>query len=329
MTPQMQAAARAATPPRELRYDAAVPRALVHRAAVAEVFPTDAEALGGDRFLVAAQLPRTHAFFNDAVLPYYDVLVVMETARQAGVLIAHRYYGVPIDFAFVLDAVDFTVGDAEASRIGAVPGRLLLDVQISEQTYRRGTLATLRFEVDVTIDGVSYTRGCGSMLFLPRATYRRLRAQARVRSAGGLVPVPDAAVDPAAVGRRDARNVVLASPRRGDAPGSIVSDLIVDQGHPCLFDHPLDHVPGMLLMEACRQGALIAATQASGRPPEALVTGCAMRFESFAELDAVTRCVATPGVVVERPDKRVAVPVDVRLEQDGWTVASARLEVTL
>lgn len=329
MTAQMQNAARAAATARELRYDATVPRSLVHRAAVAEVFPTDAEPLGGDRFLVAAQLPRTHAFFSDAVLPYYDVLVGMETARQGGVLIAHRFYGVPTDFAFVLDAVDFTVDDADAARIGPAPGRLLLEFQISEQVYRRGTLSTLKFAVEGTIDGVPYAHGSGSMLFLPRATYRRVRAQARVRGAGGLVLVPDAAVNPAAVGRRDERNVVLAAPRQGAAPGGIVSDLIVDQGHPCLFDHPLDHVPGMLVMEACRQGALLAATQATARPPEALITACAMRFESFAELDAVARCVATPGVITERDDGRVAVPVEVRIEQDGRTVATSTLEVTL
>jgi hypothetical protein len=54
-----------------------------------------------------------------------------------------------------------------------------------------------------------------------------------------------------------------------------------------------------------------------------------MRFESFAELDAVARCVATPGVVTQRDDGRVAVPVDVRIEQDGRTVATSTLEVTL
>jgi hypothetical protein len=328
MTAPSPAAARAGAPAPELRFDATVPRALVHRAAVAEVFPTDAVALGGDRFLVAAQLPRTHAFFNDAVLPYYDVLLGLETARQAGVLVAHRFYGVPTDSAFVLDDVEFTVTDAEAARIGPRPARLVLDVRIGERTHRRGTLATLRFAVDATIDDAVYARGRGAMLFLPRDTYRRLRA--RVGRAPDACPAArGAAVAPAAVGRRDERNVVLGPPRRGPAPGSIVSELVVDQRHPCLFDHPLDHVPGMLLTEGCRQAALFAAVQATGRPPEAIVTACAIRFERFAELDAPVRCVATPGAEVARPDGRVAVPVDVRLEQDGRAVAAARLEVTL
>lgn len=43
--------------------------------------------------------------------------------------------------------------------------------------------------------------------------------------------------------------------------------LRVDGCHPVFFDHPVDHVPGMLLVEAARQAA-VAATGGRGVPIE-------------------------------------------------------------
>jgi hypothetical protein len=57
----------------------------------------------------------------------------------------------------------------------------------------------------------------------------------------------------------------------------------VDTRHPVLFDHPLDHVPGMLLMEAARQ----ASTVFLGHP--CLPVGLTNEFARYAELD--TPCV--------------------------------------
>ncbi|MBV2358164.1 hypothetical protein KUH32_00110 [Thalassococcus sp. CAU 1522] len=52
--------------------------------------------------------------------------------------------------------------------------------------------------------------------------------------------------------RLDTRNTVLTySP--DDRPGA--ARLIVDRDHPFFFDHPLDHVPGLLLLEGAVQAA--------------------------------------------------------------------------
>ncbi len=59
--------------------------------------------------------------------------------------------------------------------------------------------------------------------------------------------------------RMDRRNVVLEY-GADLAPGQ--AQLLVDQTHPFFFDHPLDHVPGLLLLEgavqAAQNGALIS-----------------------------------------------------------------------
>ncbi len=53
-------------------------------------------------------------------------------------------------------------------------------------------------------------------------------------------------------------NMVLRHCRR-DKPG--VSRLVVDKTHPFFFDHPLDHVPGLLLLEGAVQAAQSEATE--------------------------------------------------------------------
>jgi hypothetical protein len=62
--------------------------------------------------------------------------------------------------------------------------------------------------------------------------------------------------------------------------GPNVWQLRVDTRHPVLFDHQLDHVPGMLLLEAARQGATAALGARSILP---LTMAC--DFRKYVELD--------------------------------------------
>jgi hypothetical protein len=203
----------------------------------------------------------------------HDVLSCMESARQAGVLLAHRHYGVPADYALVIDHISFRVTAPAALRVGPSPARLLFDMTVSDHGHRRGTLATLKFSAAATVDGRPGAVGSASLLFLPPSTYARLRSQARMHHPGG----------------------------------------------------PLGHVPAMVLMQA----AILSAVQVAGGAPQATITSCAVDFERFAELDEPTICRATAGTPAERDDCGVAVPVRARLEQNGQTVASALVEVTL
>src|SRR3954464_10928918 len=90
----------------ELKYDATVPRELVHKRSVHEVLITDARQLSDDVYVCAGELPRTHSFYsdgfyNDGVSIRYDAMLPMELKRQGGVLVAHRWMDVPRDYRFV------------------------------------------------------------------------------------------------------------------------------------------------------------------------------------------------------------------------------------
>lgn len=107
-------------------------------------------------------------------------------------------------------------------------------------------------------------------------------------------------------------DVVLSA---GDRPGRW--KLRIDPTHPVLFDHPVDHAPGMLLLEAARQ----AAHAASGRP--SAVVGMKAEFLRYTEFDSP--CWVWADRLPSDPQGRRRVLTT--LEQNGRRVFSA--DVTL
>jgi hypothetical protein len=79
-------------------------------------------------------------------------------------------------------------------------------------------------------------------------------------------------------------NITISTPVRGDDRLEFTSAAIVDQTHPYFFDHACDHVPGMLLLEACAQLALTAYTEATGVQPVG-ISAYATNFTQFVECD--------------------------------------------
>lgn len=80
---------------------------------------------------------------------------------------------------------------------------------------------------------------------------------------------------PSTVGRLSPTDVVLSPTGEPDR-----WQLRMDTRHPVLFDHQVDHVPGMVLLEAARQ----AATAVLGGP-SILPVGLDCEFHKYAELD--------------------------------------------
>ncbi|WP_214412385.1 AfsA-related hotdog domain-containing protein [Sphaerisporangium fuscum] len=138
-------------------------------------------------------------------------------------------------------------------------------------------------------------------------------AAASLRGPGIVAASLAEPVDPALVGRDRPEDVVLA---QGSPDGGW--PLRVDPAHPVLFDHEVDHVPGMALMEAMRQAALLVTHPVPVVPAKMYAT-----FRRYVELTDPCQVHAHP----EAPLPGGEVPVRVSIDQYG-TPASTGLIIT-
>ncbi|MGI5195707.1 ScbA/BarX family gamma-butyrolactone biosynthesis protein [Streptomyces sp. CA-288835] len=327
------AAASGTTPERprnaevELSYDATVPRTLVHRASIAEVFVTDSAETGEDSFVVAAQLPRAHLIGENS--PLYDFTLLVEVVRQAGVLVAHRHLGVPLDSAFIFRDLALRTTAFEPLRIGRRPADARINMAVRIRRNRAGRVQGFSYTGDVEVDGRTAMRGGGGLLILSKTAYLAMRSRRQVPDHPGFLLPRFTAAEPCAVGRRDARNVFVTQPAADTEPGRFSCQLVVDTSHPHVFDHPLDHVPGHLQMEAARQLAVAAVARLHALDPYSLsVASIATDFTDYAELDRITRLRATvDGFRWDEELGTFTTPVAVEAVQEETVTTAMRLDV--
>ncbi|MGW0913669.1 ScbA/BarX family gamma-butyrolactone biosynthesis protein [Streptomyces sp. NPDC002784] len=253
---------------------ATVPRQLVHRAAVAETLLTGWRRTGTDQFRVAAQWPRAHPLHVSSDRTAYEPLLVTETVRQSGTLLAHTEYEVPLGYRFVLQELRVTTRP-ECLGVGHAPAEPDVDVQIFDVRHRAGRPAAFRLSAAVTIDNTQVASAYFAASWTSEPVYRRLRGGRGAADVTALTPPPG--LSPAEVDRTVPGDVVLAPSVR---PGRW--QLRVDTAHPVFFDHPLDHVPGMLLLEAARQAVQVVSGGKS------VPVSYEASFDRYAELDRPT-----------------------------------------
>jgi hypothetical protein len=342
--PEIEATAAAA----KLSYERTVERSLVHRAAVGEVFVTDVHIPDSDRYLAGAQLPPGHGYYCDhrqRPAPV-DILLLLESCRQASIYGAHRAMGLPEDTTMMVSDWSIRLDPRSCPAPGRTPGELGLVDTVRARRGPRGDVRGLRFDLELwmarrQVGRAHITVGCTTA-----AQYAALRRLQRgddppktadlATAATGSVPaaaVPGGAVPggggpggggdpvrPELVGRSNPANVVLADPvRDGD---EVSARLAPRLDHPSLFDHSYDHYPAMVLMEAARQLSLLAAGAG-----HTVATGFDAGFERFAELDAPITARAGPHARRDGRDEYPVTATEVIFEQGGARIARSAVEL--
>jgi hypothetical protein len=121
-------------------------------------------------------------------------------------------------------------------------------------------------------------------------------------------------------GRRVLQNAVITRLGDGDAAGTHRCELLVDTSDPTFFDLPLDHVPGLMLLEAMRQAATATACRQLRVGPETVhVHEANLGFSRFAEYDA--------PVSIDTSLDETASVVSIRLHQAGKTLSEGTVGV--
>ncbi|GEC07311.1 adhesin [Streptomyces spinoverrucosus] len=257
-------------------FERTVPRWLVHRAAVSEVLITGVRPHRRDVYRVGAQWARGHSYYGPVAGRWHDPMLLGESIRQAGLLLAHQALGIPQGQRFLTKSTSFEITE-EGARLGGAPANVVLEVTLKDIRCRREHVVSFACDVLAHRDGTLIGHGYAATDCVAPAVYRRLRGErAEVRPACTLVP----AVQPELVGRTREFDVVLGVPGGEAGNDRGVHLLRVDATHPVLFDHPVDHVPGMLVMEAARQAALARLGL-----PHGLLVGCDAAFHRYVELD--------------------------------------------
>ncbi len=306
-----------------LDFERTVPRWMTHRRSVSEVFVCGTAALDGDVFAVAVQLPRAHALWADRAPGWHDPLMAVEAGRQATIALAHAHFGLGRELMMVARSCDMRVRERAVFRDdGRQPMEGIFLMRPVDRKVHNGVPVALGFAGELYVGETSGMEMSGTLVFTPMSDYELLRAHSRARKglAGAQAdPVEVPPIAPETVGRECVDNVVVG------APGGDGFPIIVRPDNPRYFDHPLDHVPGQLLMEACRQNAIATAVDAGVlTEPHCLVTAFGARFDEFAELDAPCTCVAGE---LDRPAPGV-VRTTVRVRQLGHTVGAVEIELT-
>jgi len=288
---------------RTLRWDQSIDRTLVHRNANAEVLLTDLIRLGNTEFQVGAQWPRSHRVYRPDDNGRHDPMLILETTRQTGLALSHFGFGVGSDQRSVMRDVGFELDPRVEPRALLAATDVAITVTCRDLLLRGGKLRGMTIDLMFAADGLRFATGTGRMLWISLQSYTGLRARSGTRLDWDQVRWTTATAHRLTSPIRAAADVLL-TPATGRTDRR---RLVVPLNHPVYFDHPLDHAPGMLLIDAAWQ----ALVEQRGEP--ARLVGCTMDCPAFTELGVDTDVVLSPIS---------ADTVRFSIEQDGRTTAS-------
>lgn len=248
---------------------------LCHRVRSEDTFPVEWRPLDGkDRFAVRAAWPADHPFFTPVrrgAERCHDPLLLVETLRQSTMALLHDAHGLPLSRHILLGEISLACDPAGLTVTGEGAD---IEVRFAELLRRGDQLSDTRVDWIVRRGARAVATGGARARFVGPAAYRRLRG-GHVE-AGAVRPGPRVRRAPAPLTGRARTEDVLLAP--GGREG--VWKLVVDTGHPQLFQRPNDHIPGMLFLEAARQAASAAAW-----PRPCLPAALRIVFDRYAEFD--------------------------------------------
>ncbi|MFG1603674.1 ScbA/BarX family gamma-butyrolactone biosynthesis protein [Actinoplanes sp. NPDC049265] len=255
-----------------ITFDTLVPRALVDRGDTTTVLITSFEK-DGNALRAGAVWSRLGGYYSTLDHETHDPILVLETFRQAALLIAHVVDDVPLATMQIMRSVEFTV-DPAGLKMTAEPTELIAELTTARSSSTQNIMQTT-IGLALYRGGDRIATGTGQAIVPPNETYLKVRG----RDPDSVVTSRDAippAVDARTAGKAQTRDVVISP-----APGGAGFRLRVDPEHPNFFDNPTDHSPGMLLTEAMRQ-----AVVAESGDPNFLPLSVSLQFFRFVELDS-------------------------------------------
>jgi len=293
----------------------------VHRQAVNEVFITSSHQDDTDHFSFTAVMPKSHMYFNDQPElvddnQYYDALLLLEIFRQTSICVTHKYYNVPLSAKFIFNDAKFDIINHHILKISKSPLSVTIEVKIRNHKYRRHVLYGYTLDMYILINNIPCAHKEMDIGWMESSVWKKLRSRHESHN-----PFEFSSIKPVSsisVGRKIQRNVVIGDIRADD--NFFKASLIVDQSYSSIFDHTLDHVPGMFIIEACRQSALMAIfIRKNIKVNQLLFHACDISFLQFCELSCISECVINMSDIISTYNV-IQVPVSVIQNDSQKTV---------
>lgn len=207
----------------------------------------------GERVVFDARVPRDHPYYSEA--GFGSALLQAELLRQSTIAFTHLVHSVPEGWAFVMRRMRLEryrhLEDAE----------LAVSVTATAVDARPRHIRALSSEVLFEQNGRLVGRGWGELRVTNPGVYARLRGNAALPS-------------PALRHAAHAKGISLSHVQGGSNEWRLEYDVSND----FYFDHPMDHVPGMLLFSAA---CMAAASRGGGEV--AAFDGRFSRYVEFTE----------------------------------------------
>jgi hypothetical protein len=311
-----------------------VPKELVHKWSIDEAFITDFAVTSDRDMLMGVQLPRAHGFYCEFPLQRRqpDLALIVEVCRQACFVVAHEQFDIPVEgnnYQFLFQELDAELADGEPLDTTR-PVNAILESNV-ERVWRRGEeLSGLLWNFVMKVNDEELASVRIRMTWIERTKWREMRdfiRKGRGLPARLVMPEPPTTtVSPQSVGRVNPENVVLANLAHGDDVST--ATIRADIRHPVLFDHPIDHIFGMVQLEAARQLSLAAVSRLTGTPADDLeMTACATSYTSVAEFDLPTVLRARVGTEDDSNKKYLGTSLTVEVVQGDRPVSCFDLKV--
>jgi hypothetical protein len=210
-------------------------------------------------------------------------MLLAETVRQCAIYLAHVRYAVPLHYKFTMQSMVIDA-DLDLLTIGACAPEVAINAHVTKIARSERSLSAFTVMLEFQLNDKVIGRGAASARVFPPDKYDHVRWQGAVARTPTrpCLPTP---VDPDSVCVTDTASVVLGTNSAASEEGSWL--LRADVTHPILFDHPLDHIPGVLVLEAARQSARLTLGESC-----ADFEGLEFRFRRFIELDQPTTVTA-------------------------------------
>ncbi|WP_328719422.1 hypothetical protein OHT52_07905 [Streptomyces sp. NBC_00247] len=207
-----------------------------------------------------------HVFFGPALGSVHHHMLIAQTLRQIGLGLAHTEFGISSAHQFLMSGMSYAADPRRATDRSPVRAEA-----VCTWTGRNA----IRIAITLEQHGTVFVTSESGFSWVSERVYQRLRGSF-LSARPGVMPSPVAA---AVAGRSAADEVVLGA---SDHPDRWV--LIADTGNPALMDHPVDHVPGLVIMEASQQAAHAVVAGAGARSWRPLTTD--MVTSRYVEFDA-------------------------------------------